>query len=54
VWRLVADGTGRARYLNGKSGLCLSPAGGATGINVTVVLERCDADLSRLWRAALV
>jgi hypothetical protein len=27
VWRLVPDGTGQAKILNVKSGLCLSPSG---------------------------
>lgn len=29
--------------------MCLSPAGGSTGLNVTVVQFTCDTDSSRYW-----
>ena len=50
AWRLLPDGTGHYKIQNVKSNLCLSPAGGSTGLNTTIVQYACDADPSRLWR----
>jgi hypothetical protein len=41
--------SGTMKYKNQSSGLCLSPAGGSTVTNTTIVQYRCDLDPSRLW-----
>jgi hypothetical protein len=51
----MADGPDEASFYlkNLGTGLCLSPAGGSTGLNVTVVQYTCDQDQSRLWELGL-
>ena len=41
--------TGRVMIVNGKSNLCLTPAGGNRSLNDPVVQFHCDNDPSRLW-----
>ncbi len=40
---------GEIKIQNAHSNLCLSPAGGARGVNVEIVQFTCDEDPSRLW-----
>ena len=42
-------GQGSYYIRNVASGLCLSPAGGSSGLNVIVVQYTCDQDPARYW-----
>lgn len=44
-----AGAAANVQLVNAHSHLCLSPAGGSTGVNVVVVQYYCDRDTSRLW-----